>query len=266
MKSNKGKNMETKSFTKPEDADHVIVNISGGKDSSCLLWWACQNFPKEKIHLVHAVIDIDWHETKDLVIAHAKHFGFDESDIHWAQAVDKEGKEIGFLDILTRGKTKRDGTVTENLFPSKSQRWCTSSLKSGPCDKFAKTFKGNVLILLGERAEESNQRAELAYWRPQTEMDLKDGSRKVVKCSPILDWLETQVWSLIEKEKIPVHPCYQFVGRASCAICIFSSNKDIVEASKHAPDIVAKYVQAERKISHAFRHKKATKSTASNTT
>lgn len=30
------------------NADHVVVSVSGGKDSAALMQWAVDNFPKEK--------------------------------------------------------------------------------------------------------------------------------------------------------------------------------------------------------------------------
>lgn len=69
------------------------------------------------------------------------------------------------------------------------------------------------------------------------------------------------MWAIIDQNNIPKHPCYSWgVSRASCAICIFSSNKEILLAAKHAPEIVAKYVEAESKIKHSFRYMPATKS------
>ena len=64
-----------KDFLKADQADHVIVSISGGKDSSVLMQYAVDNFPKEKLVCVHAKIDIDWKETIPVVEAQCKHFG-----------------------------------------------------------------------------------------------------------------------------------------------------------------------------------------------
>lgn len=239
------------------NADWVVVSVSGGKDSAALMKWAVDNFPKDKLVCVHAKIDIDWKETIGVVEAQCKHFGL---RLVIVEAVDKVGAVAGFLSILTRKRVDRKtGESKEYQFPDMRNRWCTSILKTGPCDKFVRTLKGNVLVLIGERREESSKRAKLEEWRPD-EKNSKCG-RTVVKYSPILDMTEAEVWSVIDQCGVPKHPCYSWgVKRASCAICIFSSDKDIALAAKHAPEIVAKYIEAEAKIKHAFRFNPATKS------
>lgn len=238
------------------NADHVVVSVSGGKDSAALMQWAVENFPKEKLVCVHAKIDIDWEQTIDVVKKQCEHF---DLPLHIVHAVDKDGNAQGFLSILNSPRTDRKTKEKkENQFPDMGNRWCTSRLKVGPIDKFVRTFKGNVLVLIGERREESNQRSKLEAWRPDE--DNSKAGRQVVKFSPILDLTEKEVWAIIEKNNIPKHPCYGWgVSRASCAICIFSSNKEIHLAAKHAPEIVARYIEAEKKIKHTFRYKSATK-------
>lgn len=237
-------------------ANHVVISVSGGKDSAALIQWAVDNFPKDKLVCVHAKIDIDWKETVPVVEAQCAHF---DLPLTIVEASDKNGDALGFLSILTGvRRDRKTGEAKQNQFPDMGNRWCTSRLKVGPIDKFVRSLKGNVLVLIGERREESSQRSKLEAWRPD-ENNSKSG-RTVVKFSPILDLTEKQVWDIIKANNIPKHPCYGWgVSRASCAICIFSSNKEIALAAKHAPEIVAKYVEAESKVRHTFRYKPATK-------
>ena len=238
--------------------DHIVISISGGKDSSVLMKYALDNYPKEKLICVHAEIDIDWKEILPMVKEQCKFF---DLPLIIVKAIDMKKKEVGFLDILIRPrKDRKTGKLKENLFPARGAQWCTTALKIGPIDKYCRTFKGNVLVLIGERREESHERAKLEAWRPNKKDTLKDGTRTVIKHSPILDYTKKQVWDIINKNKIPVHPCYSWgVSRASCAICIFSSRKEIGIAAEKAPEIVKKYLEAEKKISHTFKYKKATK-------
>lgn len=252
---------KTTNFNNPENADHVIVSISGGKDSSVLMVIADemrQTMPSAVFHYVHAVIDIDWKETKEVINAQCDHFGVSPIFVN---AIDKKGNKKGFLDQLTAERIDRKtGEKKEYMVPNMANRWCTSVLKTGPIDKYARKLKGNVLVMIGERAEESTKRAQLAAWRPDAENTLKDGTRIVVKYSPILKMPEREVWSIINANGIAIHPCYSWgVSRASCAICIFSSNKEIAIAAKRAPEIVRAYIEAENKISTTFRYKRATK-------
>lgn len=244
------------SWTELKEADHVVVCVSGGKDSSVLMQYAVDTFPKEKLHFVHAEIDIDWSVTKQVCLDQAQHFNITMNFVH---AVSKKGERRGFLDILTGPRVNREsGAIGQYQFPDNGNRWCTSALKTGPLDKFARKFKGKVLILIGERAEESPKRAKLEAWRPQPLMSVN--GREVVKFSPILKMKKEEVWAQINFHQIPVHPCYSWgVSRASCAICIFSSNKEIRIASEKDPEIVRKYMEAEAKINHTFRYKKTKK-------
>lgn len=246
-------------FDNPNEANHIIVSISGGKDSVLLMIIADEmktEMPNATFHYVHAVIDIDWNETKGVVQAQCDHFGVKPI---FVQAVDKHGKEKGFLDQLTAPRIDRKtGKTKEYMVPNMANRWCTSILKTGPIDKYVRSLSGNILVMIGERAEESVTRAKLDAWRPDTKNSKK--GRLVVKYSPILNVLSDEVWRLNNAHGVPVHPCYSWgVKRASCAICIFSSDKDIAIAAKKAPNIVRKYIQAENKISTSFRYKPATK-------
>lgn len=236
--------------------DTIVVSVSGGKDSAALMLWAQENFPTSNLVAVHSVIDIDWHETLPIVRQQADYLDMKLVEV---QAVDKHGNKKGFIDQLTAPRVNRKTKeVGEYKFPSMSSRWCTSVLKTGPIDKFCRSLEGNILVLIGERREESANRAKLEAIRPD-EKNSKNG-RNVVKYSPILDMLEVDVWEVITAAGMPKHPCYDLgVSRASCAICIFSSKKEIAIAAKHAPDIVEKYMDAEASIQHSFRYKPATK-------
>lgn len=237
--------------------DGIVVNISGGKDSSALMAWAVDNFPIEKLYFVHAEIDIDWKETLPIVQAQCDHFGVKPIVVAGTHA---DGKKKGFLSKLTSPrKDRKTGEMKQNLFPDMGNRWCTSELKQAPIHKWIRNnLEGKILNLMGERAEESSQRSKLEEIR--FDEKLSAGGREVWNVSPIHKLSESQVWEIIHARKIPIHPCYGWgVKRASCAICIFSSSEDILLAAKYAPEVVAKYVEAEAKIDHTFRYKPATK-------
>jgi 3'-phosphoadenosine 5'-phosphosulfate sulfotransferase (PAPS reductase)/FAD synthetase len=236
--------------------DHIVVNVSGGKDSAVLMAWAIENFPKEKIVCVHAVIDIDWSVTLPVLREQCKHMDLPLVEV---QAIHADGRKKGFLSQLTSPRVNRKtGEVGQYKFPDQGNRWCTSMLKVAPIDKHIRKLKGNILCVLGERREESSQRAKLEEYRPDEKMSVN--GRRIVKFSPILDMRVNQVWDVIEYYEIPKHPCYSWgVSRASCAICIFSSNEEIKIAYDKDPKIVEAYMEAESKIEHTFKYRAATK-------
>lgn len=240
----------------PLDWNHIIVSVSGGKDSSVLLLHALKHFPKDKIIAIHAVIDIDWKQTLPLVRRQCAQLSVPLIEV---QAVDKLGKTKGFLSQLTSPRVNRKTKeVGEYQFPSMANRWCTSILKTGPIDKYCRSLRGNVLVLIGERHEESSQRAKLKAIRPDNKNSI--ASRLVVKYSPILKMSEQEVWATLKKNKVEIHPCYSWgIRRASCAICIFSSDKEIKIAASKDPNLVYAYIKSEDSIQHSFRYKPATK-------
>lgn len=249
--------MKTVKQVLESDWDAIVVNISGGKDSSALMAWALANFSKEKLHFVHAEIDIDWKETLPVVRAQCAHLGVEPIIV---KAVHADGSAKGFISkLLSPRIDRKTGETKQQQFPDMANRWCTSELKMAPIHKWIKgNLKGRILNLIGERAEESRQRAALEPVRFDKKLSV--AGRTVYNCSPILELSTSDVWKIVHEAKIPVHPCYSWgVTRASCAICIFSSDKDIAVAAKYAPEIVAQYVEAEAKVQHTFRYRPATK-------
>lgn len=238
--------------------DHVVVSVSGGKDSSMLMLWAKKNFPGHpSLVAVHAEIDIDWKETLPIVKEQCAYLGMPLSLV-WAR--NKAGEKVGFLDkLLSSRRDQKTGELKEVMFPSMAQRWCTSDLKRDPIHRYVRGLQGRILILIGERREESPKRAKLEAYRPHAKLSVK--GRHVVEYSPILDMSETQVWEEVKASGMPIHPCYTKFGvkRASCAICIFSSDSDIKQAAIHAPEIVSRYLAVEKKLNHTFRYKPATR-------
>lgn len=237
--------------------DHIVVSISGGKDSAVLLDYATKHFPKSIITCVHAIIDIDWEETLPTVKSQAALY---EIPLITVQAVNIRGETNGFLKQLTSPRVNRKTKeVGEYKFPGPNNtRWCTSSLKIGPIDKYVRSLPGKTLVMIGERREESPQREKLTAFRPDSKNSKR--GRYVVKYSPLLDYKIDEIWDIIHANDIPIHPCYSWgVSRASCAICIFSSDNEIRIAHKKAPHIVKKYIAAEKAIKHSFRYKPATK-------
>lgn len=254
MRHMKENRKEIQRFLDTHKADHVLVSISGGKDSCALIQYAIDNYPKEKIVLMHAVIDIDWDETIPTCKAQAEFF---DLPLVFTQAQDKTGKKIGILDVLVRPK-KSKGVEVENMWPSMDCRWCTAAFKRDAMNKVITKYKGIVHVLQGERAEESEDRANLPDFEMCDRTSTK--TRTVFRTHPIKPCSEREVWAVINENGIPKHPAYDLgCSRASCAVCVFSSDKEIAIAGKHAPHIVAKMIKAERKISTTFRYKPATK-------
>jgi 3'-phosphoadenosine 5'-phosphosulfate sulfotransferase (PAPS reductase)/FAD synthetase len=78
-----------------------------------------------------------------------------------------------------------------------------------------------TLVLTGERADESPKRA--AYRVFQTH-PANSRAKPMDVWRPVHRWTKREVWALIEKFRVAVHPGYRLGwGRLSCAACIFGS-------------------------------------------
>ena len=65
--------------------------------------------------------------------------------------------------------------------------------------------------------------------------------RHVGRYRPIHKWEESQVWDIIERHQVRVHPAYYIGwGRVSCAACIFGSANQWASLAAIDPDQVAR--------------------------
>jgi 3'-phosphoadenosine 5'-phosphosulfate sulfotransferase (PAPS reductase)/FAD synthetase len=245
------------------DYDKYIVLFSSGKDSTCcVLYLLEQGISKEKIELWHQEIDIreepffDWEITPDYCRKFAEAFGV-KIYFQWKEGGFK--RELFRKDSLTAptlfeqadGTTGRVGgtdgkPATRRRFPQQSPdlsvRWCSAYLKINVFTASIRNqerFQGiKTLVLSGERGEESPQRAKYAIFEPNP-TDLRNGKsfqRHIDRFRPIRDWTEAQVWALLEKYRVRVHPCYYMGwGRCSCKFCIFGNKNQFASAARISP-------------------------------
>ena len=256
--------------------DKYLIQFSGGKDStSVVLYLLEQGVPKEKIELWHQLIDgteetfFDWEITPDYCRKFAAALGL---NIYF------QWREGGFKGEMMRENARTatvrfelpDGSVCESggvrgklstrlKFPqcsaSLKTRWCSSSLKIDVCSSAIvnqERFRGTrTLVLSGERAEESPQRAQYAVFEPDR-ADLRNGKkyfRHVDRYRPVLHWKEAEVWNIIKRYRIRVHPCY-YMGwaRCSCKFCIFSQKNQYASAAKISPEQIDNIVSLEQRF------------------
>jgi len=101
-----------------------------------------------------------------------------------------------------------------------------------------KRFEGKrTLIITGERAEESAARAKYEVFGSHYYTNCK--KRHVDHWRPVHKWKEQQVWDIIKRWNIRVHPCYHLgFNRCSCAACIFGNNDQWASINAVNPDQV----------------------------
>lgn len=265
----------------PLGYDHYLVSFSGGKDSmACLLHLLELGVPREKMELWHMLVDgrdrafMDWPVTEAYCHAVAAHFGL-PLYLSW--------KDGGFRRELLRDQAATaptywecpDGTVgvtggngplgTRLQFPQVSAdlsvRWCSAYLKIDVCAKAIAgqdRFRGKrTLLVTGERAEESSNRAKYAV--VEADRTHRNGTRvrrHVERWRPVLGWKEAQVWEIMERWKVRPHPAYQLgYGRVSCATCIFGNADQWATAAAVLPGQVDEVMALEQQSGKTIQRK-----------
>ena len=260
--------------------DHIIVAFSGGKDSeSCVLLLLEQGADPAKIELWHHLVDgregstlMDWPVTEDYCRNFAdslglpiffswKEGGFEREMLRKEQLTNPNHFEYEEDNILECGVAGgvRGGLTTREKFPQVSGdlkvRWCSAYLKIDVCtmaiNNQPRFVNARTLVVSGERAEESPQRAGYSEFEPDR-ADNRDGKRikrHVDRWRPVHKWAEHEVWDIIERHGIVPHPAYRLGwGRLSCMSCIFGSDSQWASVNKIAPNHIKSIDEYERKF------------------
>lgn len=250
--------------------DTIIVYMSAGKDSTAALLFLLENgVDPKRIEIWHHDIDsrestvsfMDWPITPAYCRTLAEAFdipiyfswktgGFKQEMLRTNaptasikfETPDGEVVEVG-------GKSNKLGT--RRKFPQVSGdlrvRWCSAYLKVDPSAAAIRNqprfLNKKVLTVSGERADESPQRSRYPVF-DKDRSDNRGGKhvdRHVDRWRPVHQWTEKQVWAIIEKYGVNPHPAYKIspaFGRTSCALCIFSSSKQLADLNQIAPEMV----------------------------
>ena len=171
----------------------VAVSFSGGKDSLATLLLVLEAGIRPKLIFVDT--GLEFSETRTNVEETAKEYGL---ELIVESAGDSFWKNLPHFGP-----------------PAKDFRWCCKTCKLGPATLLIKNnFPGGVLSFIGQRAYESQQRAEKSkVWRnPWTPNQLA--------ASPIQKWTALHVWIYLMSRKANVNPLYQMgLERIGCFMC-----------------------------------------------
>lgn len=265
---------------KPElsSYDYIIVAMSGGKDSTaCFLYLLEQGVDMNKVELWHHLIDgregselMDWAVTEDYCRKFAAAFkvpvfyswregGFEREMLRNQSLTGDVLFETPDNALVRRESSNQERFKnTRQKFPQVSAdlsvRWCSSYLKID-VSKIAinnqERFNGKkTLFITGERGEESAARSKYEQFEPH-QCDRRAGKlqRHVDHWRPVLQWKETEVWAIIERNSVVPHPAYYLGwGRVSCAGCIFGSKNAFASLNKINPKQVKRISEYEEQF------------------
>lgn len=221
-----------------------VVNHSAGKDSQAMFSIIKDLVPAEQIVAMHAILDgVEW----DGVIEHIQ-------------------ATIGDTPLIFAKSVKTFWQMVEHrkMFPSPSNRQCTSDLKRGPLERELRRylkenprFGGLIVNCMGMRAQESPGRKKLAPFQ-HDEGNSKAG-REWYEWLPIHALTTEQVFETIKAAGQEPHWAYgKGMSRLSCQFCIMASDDDLKTAARLAPEQYQRYAHAERRLGFTLRMSRQT--------
>lgn len=228
----------------------LVVNHSGGKDSTRMLGYIREHLPNVKTYVVMA----------DTGFEH-------EGAAEWS---GKLASRFGLSVRVVRNpnKTYLEMVERRGKFPGTGTRQCTSDLKRGPIQKFIRNEVRETIIIncMGSRAEESASRANQMPWKFDEAMS--KAGRVVWNWLPIFDEKLTGVLRWHWNTRTPLHPVYVaeyhndgttggYLRRFSCRVCIFATDHDIKQIYIHDRSAFDAVANLEQKIGFTMKHGKS---------
>lgn len=216
----------------------IIINFSGGKDSTVAILETLKRYPKEEIIL-------SWQDTGAEYL---------ETEAH----VKKMAELFDLPLVIIRAKRNFWEELRHRKYwPTPGVRHCTAHLKRDPANSWIRQHKaelGNELVIVsGIRAEESRSRALKHEWEDYPRLTLKDGSRTAKIWYPCLNYSKEQIYERIRAEGLPLHPCYEFSSRLSCWMCIFAHPNEVRAYAEKQPELYEAACEVEEEIGHKWR-------------
>ncbi|WP_432156907.1 phosphoadenosine phosphosulfate reductase family protein [Streptomyces sp. bgisy153] len=246
------------------EADWILLNSSGGKDSQAMkahvVGLAAATGQLHKVVVVHADLsDIEWEGTASLARQQSAML-----DVPRFEVVRAQGdllSRVAARYVKLKAKALAEGKPVAPAWPSSSARWCTSDLKRGPIRTLMTRLTDErqdlrrpvrILNCLGQRAAESPHRRKLAP--VEIDRSASNGKRHVTTWRPLHHWSEAAVWAEIARSGCPYHEAYDWgMSRLSCSFCVLGCEADVVLAARLRPDKAAEYAAMEVTVERDFK-------------
>jgi len=180
--------------------EETVVDFSGGRYSVVLLHLVLRALGEAKVAYIDTTISLP------------------ECDRFVNEVCDAWGVD---LIILKRKDVDFWGLVKKRGFPHRRFRWCMKEFKSVPLRLFNQAYDA-PLHLTGTSKHESSFRKKIYNVRGMFHYNY---SIRSFVLHPLLDWTETMIYDYIEKNHLPLNPCYkEYYGSGNCYYCPFISS------------------------------------------
>ena len=192
-------NLYIKEVSKDYSEDDMFVSFSGGKDSTVTSDLVLNALGKQNIIHIYGDTTLEYPETANYLEVFRKNYNSTPM-------------------LVAKNKDQDFNNLCEIIGPpSRVMRWCCTIFKTGAITrKIESTFKNKtrVLTFYGIRRSESISRSKY---------DRESDGAKITKqktVSPIIDWLDFDVWLYILSKNIPFNKAYRLgFSRVGCWCC-----------------------------------------------
>lgn len=209
------------SKTEVFDFSSTFVSFSGGKDSTVVSDLVIRALGTPKVLHIFGDTTLEFPETYEYISRYKK-------EHRMTPVLNAKNKEKDFYDLC------------EVIGPpSRVMRWCCTVFKTGAITNYINTMfksKLKVLTFYGIRRSESASRSKY---------DRESDSPKITKqrtVSPIIDWLDIDVWLYILSREIDFNSAYRLgFARVGCWCCPNNSGWSEFLSKIHHPNEFYKF-------------------------
>ena len=174
----------------------VFVSFSGGKDSTVVSHLVTKALNQPSVIHIFGDTTLEFPETYEYI----KKF------------MDKNSKTPFFIE---KNETSDFMELCHKVGPpSRVKSWCCSIFKTGPIGTTLSEMDVNLLTFLGIRRHESASRSKYAR------ISISPKIKKQKVASPVIDWLDIDIWLYIFTEKLDFNISYRRgFTRVGCWCC-----------------------------------------------
>ena len=205
------------------EKEYHILSLSGGKDSTALVFFMRDNMPEifEKLELVFCDTEHEIPETYAYL---------NKIELFLNKEITRLKPKRSFEDIL----------ATTNFLPSHKHRWCTGLLKTNSLERYVKNLKSKygyskIKLYIGIRSDETF-RTKAAGNNPLLPEVFPFVENNIYK---------NDVENILKNVGIGMSDYYKWRKRSGCYFCFYQSCMDWLKLYENHPDLYEKAMKYE---------------------